>query len=251
MELLDDVVRKRGSAEHLAVERAKSEAARLIGESTGLFCVPKVCDLGEDHTVLEFERLKGLVTLEVLAVREDRRLPAVLARVGQSLRAVHEHLVLGDEMKALLPDEWMSAGGNDVFIHGDFTLGNVCLEPDTDRIVLIDWSTAPMLGRTPTYGSPCFDLQWFVGSTFESMPRAMAGRWNAEAMADAFLRGYGLRQDTGVLATEYDRLTPVMDVLYRARMQQRAVRYTWPRRWLYRLFQRWIYRRWFRYRLPG
>ena len=190
MQLIGDIVRKTGEPSLLAVEAAKASRAFEIGRNSGLFSVPKVIHFDDEAGALEFERLSDLVTLLDLAVREDSRLPELLKQTGQALATVHKKLILPEDMKHELPLGWMAPSGENVFIHGDFASINVCFHEPSYELVLLDWSAAPLVGRTPTFGSRYFDILLFISSLFHGAPWRRAFNWNAKEMADIFLRGY-------------------------------------------------------------
>jgi len=149
MEFEGDIARKRGEPSLLAVEAAKASRALEIGKHSGLFRVPRVINLDAETGVLEFERLRELATLLDLAVRKDARLPGLLEKAGRALAAVHEELTLPEDMKVALPSIWMCRAGENVCIHGDFACINVCVDESSDELVILDWSAAPIVGRTP------------------------------------------------------------------------------------------------------
>jgi aminoglycoside/choline kinase family phosphotransferase len=203
IEFSADSVRKVGDASLLAVEATKTVRAGEIGEESGLFYVPRVLDFDRDKGVLELERLKGLVTLLRLAIDKDARLLELTGRAGRALAVVHEQLVLPDKIKHQLPPEWMALDSKDgsdqnVFIHGDFASVNVCLHEPSGRLVILDWSAAPIVGRTPTFGSRYFDILWFVACVFRGAPGVRFLNWNAEMIADVFLRGYARRSSQDI-----------------------------------------------------
>lgn len=211
IEFSADFVRKVGDAPLLAVEATKTVRAGEIGRESGLFYVPRVLDFDRDKGVLELERLKGLVTLLQLAINKDARVLELMNRAGRALAVIHEQLILPDKIKYPLPPEWMapdlppeSIGGGtnqpilersegNVFIHGDFASINVCLHEASGRLVILDWSAAPIVGRTPTFGSRYFDILWFAACVFRGAPGVRFLDWNAEGMVDVFLRGYAKR----------------------------------------------------------
>ncbi len=208
IEFSGNVVRKVGDASLLAVEATKTVRAGEIGRESGLFYVPRVLDFDRNKGVLELERLKGLVTLLRLAINKDARLLELANRAGWALAVIHEQLVLPDKIKYHLPPGWIAPDSNggplprlasgdagagpdrNVFIHGDFASVNVCLHEASGRLVILDWSAAPIVGRTPTFGSQYFDILWFVACMFRSATGMRFTRWNAEMVADVFLRSY-------------------------------------------------------------
>ena len=189
-ELIGNIARKKGAGPILAIEAAKTKLAREIGQASGLFYVPRVLDLDQETGVLDFERLDGLVTLHKLAVDKDVRSLELFEKAGRALAVVHEQLVLPDAMKYELPSEWMGSSDENVFIHGDFACVNLCLHEPSRRLVILDWSAAPLIGRTPTFGSRYFDILWFASCIFRGGPNRKMWCWNAEEMTEAFLRGY-------------------------------------------------------------
>ena len=190
MEFVGDIARKSGPANLLEVEAAKASRAFEIGRDSGLFIVPKVLNLDSDAGILEFERISDLATLLDLAIRKDPRLGELLAKAGRALAAIHAELSLAEEMKQELPPEWMDSADRNVFIHGDFAVINVCFHEPSGELVILDFSAAPMVGRTPTFGSRCFDILLFACSMFHGAPYRRVLNWNAGAMVDTFLDGY-------------------------------------------------------------
>ena len=190
MDLIGDVVRKRGEPNLLAIEAAKASRGLDIGKESNLFRVPKVVAFDAEAGLLDFERLDGLVTLLDLAVREDRRLAGLLEKAGKAAAIIHEKLILPEAMKHELPPQWSGPSEQNVFIHGDFACINVCYHETSDELVIVDWSAAPLVGRTPTFGSRYFDILMFVSSLFHGAPCQRVLTWNAPSMARAFLRGY-------------------------------------------------------------
>lgn len=191
MEFVGDIARKRGEPSLLAVEAAKASRALEIGKNSGLFRVPRVVKFDAEAGVLEFERLRELATLLDLAVRKNARLPDLLDKAGQSLAVIHKNLTLPQEMKHDLPSPWMGASDENVFIHGDFACINVCFHEPSGDLVILDFSAAPMVGRTPTFGSRYFDILLFMSSLFQGAPWARVFGWDAAGMAEVFLEGYG------------------------------------------------------------
>jgi hypothetical protein len=253
MEFVGNIARKTGSPSLLAVEALKTEKASEIGKSSGLFYVPRVISFDAEAGVLEFERLAGLVTLLDLAIKKDQRLFELLEKTGRSLAVIHQQLALPDDMKHELPPEWMDPPGENVFIHGDFASINVCFHEPSGRLVILDWSGAPIMGRTPTFGSRFFDVFWFAACVFRGVPAKRLLSWNAESMTDTFLCGYraGIFE---ILAAEsptssQDKLSRFRDYLSKIfRLQRQKIRYLARRRsggkaMLYVLSQLFMYAR--------
>jgi len=207
MEFVGDIARKTGNPAILAVEAAKTEKAGQIAATSGLFYVPRLLSFDEKKGILEFERLRGLLTIRELILRKDPRLFGILEDAGRALAVVHEQLVLSDEVKHNLPPEWMVRPEENVFLHGDCGFVNLCYHEPSQRLVILDWSTAPLMGRTPTYGSRYFDIFWFVGLLFRGVPGRKLLHWHSEKMATTFLKGYGKRAPINTL-NDFKHLIP-------------------------------------------
>jgi aminoglycoside phosphotransferase (APT) family kinase protein len=249
MEIIGEIIRKTGEPDTLAIEAAKTSKAFDIGKDCGLFYVPKVVNFDAKAGVLEFEQLHGLVTLLDMAARKDERLFELLKKAGQALAVVHEKLVLHEEMKHELPAEWLDSPNENVFIHGDFAGFNLCFDEPSGQLVILDWSSAPLLGNVVTYGSRFFDIIWFVIFIFYGAPWRSLFNWDAKGMANAFLSGYAeyhpeiiqrLSSDFKPLMRRYYLKT--VWYLAKQRSLYKAVRYL--------LYQLLIYPRFARYR-PG
>ncbi len=219
MELIGDIIRKTGEPDVLVVEAAKASRAFEIGRDSGLFYVPKVLNFDADAGVLDFEKISDLATLLDLAIRKDQRLFGLLRKTGQVLAIIHRQLTLPGEMRHELMPEWMDPSGENVFIHGDFATINVCFHEPSDSLVILDWSAAPLIGRIPTFGSRYFDILWFTNCMFGGVPYKRIFSWDAEGMADAFLKGYA-----GEASVE--KLNELQDYLPKiCQLQKKNIRY--------------------------
>jgi aminoglycoside phosphotransferase (APT) family kinase protein len=249
MEIIGEIIRKTGEPDTLAIEAAKASMAFDIGKDCGLFYVPKVANFDAKARVLEFERLDGLVTLLDMAARKDERLLGLLKKTGQALAAIHDKLVLPEEMKHELPAEWMAPPNENVFIHGDFAGFNLCFDESSGQLVILDWSSAPLLGNVVTYGSRFFDIIWFVIFIFYGAPRRCLFNWDAPAMANAFLSGYA-ECHPEIIQQLYCDFKPLMRRYYRKTVWYLAKQRSWYKAARYLLYQSLIYPRFARYR-PG
>lgn len=246
MELLGSVARKTGEPSLLAVEAAKARAARHVGQDTGLFYVPEVLRCDAEAGTLECERLNGLARLFDLAAAGDSRVGELMRRAGMALAAVHEKLVLPGEMRQDLPGDWTDGGGEDVFIHGDYVCINVCYQQPSGRLVIVDWSAAPLMGRTATFGSRYFDILWFASSVFRVAPWRRLGRWDAEGMVREFLAGY--RDVSACRVDRFREFAPRICQLYKRHawvMARRktpiaAMAHALPRALMYVRFRRFV-----------
>jgi tRNA A-37 threonylcarbamoyl transferase component Bud32 len=194
-----NIVHKHVPSDLLHIELEKTKQAKLIGEQNDLFYVPGIIGFDEKESCIDYEYLSGLDTIQDIAVSRNPQLMNILQRVGKALASVHNKLVLPEDMKNLLPSKWTPFTDDNVFLHGDFTGKNVCYHKATDRIVLLDWSTARFVGQRCTFGSRYFDIAWFIYFLFYFMPATSIIYWKAGKMADAFIEGYSGYNQTGLI----------------------------------------------------
>jgi hypothetical protein len=191
IEIDTDVVRKRGEPAVIAEEYDRTRAARALGESSGLFAVPRITRYDAAAGVLESERITDLTTLRQMAVRGETSLFQNLEQAGAALATIHAHLRQGHRTILQLP-ALLQPAEECVFLHGDFTAANVGVSASSGRLFIVDWSTAPMMGRQGNYGSRYFDLVWFTAFLFQVPSYRASFRWNSEGMAIAFLAEYAV-----------------------------------------------------------
>ena len=231
--------RKTGSPDMIRVEMAKTTAARDVGSSSGLFYVPRVLEANPDAGYLDSELLSGLTTLTDLTGRDDPNLMRALTLLGTGLAEVHGRLKLEPAFTLPMPSRWAEWGDDGVFVHGDLTMNNVCWDDGGDRLVILDWSSAPALGAPVTVASRYFDLAWFCLAIFWEPPWARRPMYPGGAMCDRFLTSYAnasnhfsgerFRQfdHDAILAAAFWRSHPAL----RSRLAQRLRRARWSR-WL-------------------
>lgn len=185
-----------------AIEYAKTISARKIALSSGLFDVPEVLDYNASAGALVFERIADLVPLQVALCLPDMAVK-VSAEAGVILAEIHRHMALPDEMKLPVPPELAMQSGPQVFIHGDFNLHNLCLSRGSGRVVVLDWSMTKLFGGSATFGTPCFDVAWFLYNIFSQA----GGRWprisTPPDCAKAFLQSYVVKSGADYGGTDY------------------------------------------------
>ena len=184
-----DVVRKRGTPAVIAEEYVRTRAALAVAESSGLFAVPRITHYDAEAGILESERITDLTTLGQMAAAGDASLHRNLKLAGASLAAVHAHLREESRIVLQLPP-LLQPAEECTFLHGDFTAANVGWSVSRQKLFIVDWSTAPMMGRQGNYGSRYFDLVWFTAFLFQVPSFLSFFRWNSEDMAGAFLAEY-------------------------------------------------------------
>jgi len=190
IKIIDNIYRKTPIVNSLQIEAEKTKRAAHIGQNSGIFYVPRILRISEKDNIIDFEYIANLCTLQHLVVSGNPQLTDILIRTGEALAVIHKELILPGNMKKNLPDIWIRNEADNVFIHGDFTLHNVCFHKTTNSIVILDWSTARFIDAEATFGSRYFDIIWFIYHIFHFFPMSNILKWNADKMANAFLRGY-------------------------------------------------------------
>jgi tRNA A-37 threonylcarbamoyl transferase component Bud32 len=192
MEFLGDIARKSGDASLLRVEAEKSRLAALVGSNSGLFRVPNILQFDEKSGTLDFERIRSLVTFSSFVSQNfaDSNVVELTARAGRALARIHLDLRLNDAMQHPLPNDWMTSLAENVFIHGDLTANNICVDESDMSLVVVDWSAAPMVGRRATLGPRGFDVICFVRHLHFAAPWAKTLNWPAPSLSDCFMRSY-------------------------------------------------------------
>ena len=151
---------KKGDPTLMRVEVEKCRRAFEIGRDCKLFRVPQVLDYDNSNGVAVFERIDGIKPI-INAVSWGNEYSALAEILGSSLAIIHEKLTLPNEMIVPLPSQ-LTFPGCDVFIHGDLSVYNVCVEKHWPPIVILDWQMTSMHGGQATYGTRYFDLMWFI-----------------------------------------------------------------------------------------
>lgn len=190
VEIRDGLVYKRGEAPVLEMEALKMGLAAVVGERCGCFWVPQVRRLDLPGEMLVIEHIPQLLNLHQIAVGRSVQPEPVFQAAGRALATVHRELRLPADRIVPLPDYLRSEREDEVAVHGDFCCNNVCYHGSTARIVLLDWSTAPLLGTTANFGSRYFDLVWFAWSLFFWMPPGRVLGWRPEHLMRALAAGY-------------------------------------------------------------
>jgi hypothetical protein len=191
-------------------ERARTLAGQTVGESTGLFVVPRILEFDDAGGRLVFERLPLTGLLDVL--ENPERGAATLARVAQCLAAIHRLMqVDGSPGPAY--------GRPLVAVHGDFGLTNVLGLAGSDGLAVIDWANASWLSFSGELGPPELDVATFLVSLFHRRlfyPKQVASR---HEVARHFLATYSSASphglDLGVLRAIVAADTPAFNRLTR------------------------------------
>jgi len=145
----------------MRVEVEKTRRAFEIGRDCGLFRVPEVLDYDEAKGVAVFERLDVKPVSKAIPWGEKR---SVLAKnLGASLAIIHRELTLPDSMLVPLPAEF-ALPHDEVFLHGDLSVNNVCIGDSWPPIVILDWQMTTLYGGQATYGTRYFDILWFISN---------------------------------------------------------------------------------------
>lgn len=159
----EETVSKVSAPELMRIEVEKTRRAYEIGENCGLFRVPRVLDYDESRGRAVFERIHGLSGVRPFLAFGNPNLK-IVEDLALALLEIHTKLRLPEDLVIPLPPEYQAS--NDVFLHGDVSVDNVCLLNGSFPLVIIDWQTTPLHGGRATFGTRYFDLAWFLHNLF-------------------------------------------------------------------------------------
>lgn len=248
MDFLGNISRKRGNGNLLEIEMEKCQKAARIGSKSGLFRVPAVVEFDRDAGVLDFEYIPNLVTLSEMVVRRSPKCDELATRAGRAIATVHQRLELDEELRTPLPPNWRIPNEESVFFHGDLSANNICVDTVTHELVLVDWSTGPMVGRQPTVGPREFDLISFVWHLIVAAPWKATLTWPGTHLSDRFISGYIETPGSTFSQSNWERYSVNMSD-YAWQVLQQRVRSSSPLKWpIKALCQLNLYRRWKSYK---
>lgn len=137
------------------------QMAHALSGQTHNFYVPKVLDYDEKTETMKLEYLPDIISLKQY-FRQHKEIAQMLYRVGDSLACCHDGLKIPekDRIEALMP--WTGLKRDQVALHGDFNMINLCYSPDRDRLIILDWETSPALSFQCNWGSRYLDIAQFV-----------------------------------------------------------------------------------------
>ena len=184
------IFRKIGNPSVIEIEYIKTNLASNISGETGLFNVPKILYYNKKDGVIDFEYLTHLKSLQNLISNKDNRLFKIFENLGTVLAIIHKNMELPYKYKKELPTEWSDSDTNKVFLHGDFTINNVCYHEPSEKLVILDWSTAPALDTQITFGTKYFDIHWFICSMFTNILGFTFSIRTLKIYANAFINSY-------------------------------------------------------------
>ena len=170
IEFSKHTVIKSSAPELMRVEVEKTRRAYSIAQDSGLFRVPEVLEHDISQGTAVFERIDGIEPIRT-GVPWGKSYDMVSENLGTALAAIHQDLAIPDELRLPLPAEF-ALSGNEVCIHGDPSVENVCIDRRSSQIVILDWQMTPVYGGAATIGTRFFDLMWFVNNLlFRPTPR--------------------------------------------------------------------------------
>lgn len=160
-QICNTTVIKTGIPNLIRVQVEKTRRAYEIGIKSNFFKVPKVLDYDEKKGIAIFERLDVYPISKCVPWGEQRiKLAECL---GTSLAIIHRDLILPDDMRVPLPTEF-AFPYDEVYLHADLSVDNVCVGDSWPPIVILDWQMTPLYGGRSTYGTRYFDIFWFIAN---------------------------------------------------------------------------------------
>ena len=165
-----------------------TQSAYRLAQATSRFRVPNIVGYDVSEQWIKLEYIDGTVPLHHLL--RPKNVPVeVFDRAARIVALIHRDLELSREYAKPLPPQFDQVGPK-AFLHGDLYLINVRYRPATDELVLIDWSSSPLIGMVANWGTVYWDVGFFVRSIVASPPIRVTGKRIRHDVADAFLQRY-------------------------------------------------------------
>jgi len=229
-----NTVTKTAAPDLMRVEVEKTRRAFEIGKNCGLFRVPEVLDYDEAKGIAVFERLHEIKSI-FKAIAWGKQYIALAENMGASLAIIHRELTLPDDMRVPLPVEFVLSR-NEVFLHGDLTLDNVCVGSSWPPIVILDWQFTTGYGGRATFGTRHFDIMWLIGNLIRRpTPRFLFSnpvRPVAKAFMESYYQEAGLSWDPDEFAVYTRRSLKLLMFRWKRHvmsMSKGKTRLLWPR----------------------
>jgi len=186
VEIKEDHVIKRDHPNLLIVEVEKTNRAFNISQNYDFFRVPRVLDFDQEKGVAVFERLMDIQGIREI-IDSKQKIDFSIKDISRSIAITHKELTLPDDMRIPLPAEFRFSG-NEVYLHGDFSCDNVCV--NKKYIGIIDWQMTKMHEGKATYGTRYFDIAWFVNNLFSKRFYKYLLSGSVTSLAQSFVDTY-------------------------------------------------------------
>ncbi len=223
LEFRDNVVIKKTHPDLMKIEVAKMIKGREIGKKNGSFYVPDVYEYDEVNGVLIMERLKNIHGVRNIDIK-SKAYEEIIKKSGSALAEIHNELILPQSMTTPLNNE-LKYIGKEVYIHGDFSVENVCIFNDKESLGIIDWQMTNRHGGASTFGTRYYDIAWFVNNLFSKpIYRYSLGR-NVSITATAFLDSYFYNCDD--VNCNINDFFKYSENLYNLKIKERKLNNSW------------------------
>lgn len=229
IEMRTDTVIKTGRPDLLEIEVEKMRRAWAIGRRCGLFRVPEVLDFDKDAGRCVFERIRNMRPATPLckAIAWGKPYQDFAHKLGKAISVVHRELQMPKEMLHVLPD-FFKFRDKQVVLHGDLSTKNVNVSMDRmgPTIVIIDWQMTPLYGGKSSYGTPYFDLLWFIANLVFTPYTRFLFSDPVKPVVLSFIRGYfeetGLVFNSDLLGSYARRFFEVEEPRYVAEIRRNS-----------------------------
>ena len=183
------VFKKIFDSDHFSLEVETTKAALTTAAKTGAFAVPQILAVDKRENVICFEYIPSLTPLSgLLEQAGSTESSTIMKRVGNALAAIHTGQMVN--RKTIPIPIHFTNHSTQSYLHGDFNLANIQIDPATDRIVVLDWAFTPLGNQTGNWGPVYWDLAWMLNSIFTFPPFWGAGYRGRLSLADNFLKAY-------------------------------------------------------------
>ncbi len=166
------------------MEYMRTTIGNQIADRTKKFFVPKIISFDKFSGEIVFERLYDIESLATV-FRSDSIPEDLVSRIGEALATIHT-------IGKTCGESTDTATSQEVFLHGDFSLGNLHYCRSDDKLVILDWKVAHWLEHSSVskLGSPSIDLAIFLISLFHGRAFSSNGMPRKKQIGEQFLRAY-------------------------------------------------------------
>jgi hypothetical protein len=143
-------------------ELGQTRAGESLAKKVASFKVPAIVSYDEDRWQIVFQYIEDGKTLRMALLEGEENLDDLCNRISSVVLDLQRGLKYSSKTPLSVPD--LKEYSNAVFVHGDLTVDNIIVH--NGIIYVVDWSSAPPLGRKFNWAPEWHDLLWLVQSIF-------------------------------------------------------------------------------------
>lgn len=183
-----NIIVKKAHPKKIILEAELTKAAHQLSQTCNFFYSPRILDYDPREGHLKLERIDGIISLADYLRHSDGI--DIIRKVARTLAFVHSNLKIPQELRQMVPNNWSGPHKDNVTLHGDFNMINVCCHQNSGKIVILDWSTGPALNFVATTGPRQLDIAQFIRSLLLQQKHMYKAFWLFHTRTDNFLKAY-------------------------------------------------------------